>query len=52
MIIVTHEMGFAKEVSNRVLFLDGGVIAEEGTAEQIFDNPQCERLKTFLSKVL
>ena len=52
MVIVTHEMGFAKEVSNRVLFLDGGVIAEEGTPEQIFDNPQCERLKTFLSKVL
>lgn len=52
MIIVTHEMGFAREVSNRVLFLDGGVIAEEGTPEQIFEHPQCERLKSFLSKVL
>ena len=52
MVIVTHEMGFAREVSNRVLFLDGGVIAEEGTPEQIFAHPQCERLKSFLSKVL
>ena len=52
MVVVTHEMGFAREVSNRVMFLDGGVIAEEGTPEQIFTNPQCERLKTFLAKVL
>ena len=52
MVIVTHEMGFAREVSNRVLFLDGGVIAEEGSPEQIFEHPQCERLKSFLSKVL
>ena len=52
MVIVPHEMGFAREVSNRVLFLDGGVIAEEGTPEQIFEHPQCERLKSFLSKVL
>ncbi len=52
MVVVTHEMGFAREVSNRVIFLDDGVIAEEGTPEQIFDNPQCDRLKTFLSKVL
>ena len=52
MVVVTHEMGFAREVSNRVLFLDGGVIAEEGTPEQIFEHPQCERLRTFLSKVL
>ena len=52
MVVVTHEMGFAREVSNRVMFLDGGVIAEEGTPEQIFGNPQCERLKTFLAKVL
>ena len=52
MVVVTHEMGFAREVSNRVLFLDGGVIAEEGTPEQIFEHPQCERLKSFLSKVL
>ncbi len=52
MVIVTHEMGFAREVSNRILFLDEGVIAEEGTPKQIFENPQSERLKTFLSKVL
>jgi len=52
MVVVTHEMGFAREVSNRVMFLDGGVIAEEGTPEEIFDNPQCERLQSFLAKVL
>ena len=52
MVVVTHEMGFAREVSNRVMFLDGGVIAEEGTPEQIFGDPQCERLQTFLAKVL
>ena len=52
MVVVTHEMGFAREVSNRVMFLDGGVIAEEGTPEQIFTNPQCDRLKSFLAKVL
>ena len=52
MVVVTHEMGFAREVSNRVMFLDDGLIAEEGTPEQIFGNPQGERLKTFLSKVL
>ena len=52
MVVVTHEMGFAREVSNRVMFMDEGIIMEEGTPEQIFDNPQCERLKTFLSKVL
>lgn len=52
MVVVTHEMGFAKEVSNRVMFMDEGIIMEEGTPEQIFDNPQCDRLKTFLSKVL
>lgn len=52
MVVVTHEMGFAREVSNRVLFLDGGVIAEEGTPEEIFGNPKCERLRTFLAKVL
>ena len=52
MVVVTHEMGFAREVSNRVLFLDGGVIAEEGTPEEIFGNPKCERLKMFLTKVL
>ena len=52
MIVVTHEMGFAREVANRVIFLDDGVIAEENTPAEIFGNPQCERLKTFLSKVL
>ena len=52
MVVVTHEMGFAREVSNRVIFLDNGVIAEIGTPEEIFENPKCERLQTFLSKVL
>ena len=52
MVVVTHEMGFAREVSNRVMFMDEGVIMEEGTPEEVFGNPQCERLKTFLSKVL
>ena len=52
MVVVTHEMGFAREVSNRVLFMDDGVVAEEGSPEDIFGNPQCERLKTFLAKVL
>ncbi len=52
MVVVTHEMGFAREVANRVFFMDGGGILEEGTPEQIFDYPQEERTKTFLSKVL
>ena len=52
MVVVTHEMGFAREVSNRVMFLDDGLIAEEGTPEEIFGNPKCERLQTFLAKVL
>ncbi len=52
MVVVTHEMGFAREVSNRVLFLDGGVIAEEGTPDEIFGAPKCERLRSFLAKVL
>ena len=52
MVVVTHEMGFAREVSNRVLFMDDGVIAEEGTPEEIFQNPKCERLQSFLAKVL
>ena len=52
MVVVTHEMGFAREVANRVLFVDEGVIMEEGTPEQIFQNPQNERTKSFLSKVL
>ena len=52
MVVVTHEMGFAREVANRVFFMDGGGILEGGTPEQIFDHPQEERTKTFLSKVL
>ena len=52
MVVVTHEMGFAREVANRVFFMDGGGILEEGTPEQIFEHPQEERTKAFLSKVL
>ncbi len=52
MAIVTHEMGFAREVADRIIFIDEGVIAEEGTPEEIFGNPKCPRLKDFLSKVL
>lgn len=52
MVVVTHEMGFAREVSDRVLFMDGGYIVEEGQPEQIFDHPQNERTKAFLGKVL
>ena len=52
MIIVTHEMEFARDVSDRVIFMDKGVIAEEGTAEQIFTNPQKERTKEFLMRAL
>ncbi|MBR4711731.1 MAG: amino acid ABC transporter ATP-binding protein [Clostridia bacterium] len=52
MVVVTHEMGFAREVANRVVFLDDGVIVEEGDPHNIFYNPQSERLKSFLSKVL
>ena len=52
MVVVTHEMGFAREVANHVFFMDGGGILEEGTPEQIFDHPQEERTKAFLSKVL
>ncbi len=52
MIIVTHEMEFAKEVSERVIFMDQGVIAEEGTPQQIFENPQQERTKVFLQRFL
>lgn len=51
-VIVTHEMNFAKEVSDRVLFMDEGMIVESGTPKQIFDNPQNPRTKLFLSKVL
>ncbi len=52
MAVVTHEMGFAREVADRVLFLDQGVIAEEGTPQDIFGNPQNPRTKAFLSKIL
>ncbi len=52
MVVVTHEMGFAREISDRVIFLDEGKIAEEGTPADIFGNPKCERLRTFLAKVL
>ena len=52
MIVVTHEMGFAREVSNRVLFMDEGIIMEDNAPQELFSNPQCERLKSFLSKVL
>ena len=52
MAVVTHEMGFAKEVASRVIFMDAGKIVEEGTPEEIFENPRNERLKTFLAKVL
>lgn len=52
MVLVTHEMGFAREVATRVIFTDAGVIEEEGTPDQIFNHPKSERLKTFLSKVL
>lgn len=52
MVIVTHEMGFAKEVADRVLFVDGGQILEDGTPAQVFDAPSSDRTKLFLSKIL
>lgn len=52
MAVVTHEMGFAREVADRVLFIDQGIIMEEGTPDEVFGNPQCPRLKDFLSKVI
>jgi polar amino acid transport system ATP-binding protein len=52
MVVVTHEMGFAREVADRVLFMDEGVILEEGTPEQIFSSPKHPRTKDFLDKVL
>ncbi|MGK0551230.1 amino acid ABC transporter ATP-binding protein [Enterococcus faecalis] len=52
MVIVTHEMGFAKEVANRVMFIDGGNFLEDGTPQQVFENPQNPRTKDFLDKVL
>lgn len=51
-VIVTHEMGFAKEVSTRVMFMDGGGILEEGTPDQVFNHPQNQRTKEFLNKVM
>ena len=52
MVVVTHEMGFAKEVGDRVLFVDGGYILEEGTPEQVFEHPSNPRTQSFLSKIL
>ena len=52
MVVVTHEMGFAREVATRVMFMDGGSFVEENAPEEFFANPKNERLKTFLSKVL
>ena len=52
MVVVTHEMGFAREVANRVMFINDGVIQEEGTPQEIFGNPKSQRLQEFLSKVL
>lgn len=51
MIVVTHEMGFARDVADRVVFMDGGVIVEQGTPEEVFDNPQSERTKDFLGHI-
>jgi polar amino acid transport system ATP-binding protein len=52
MVVVTHEMGFAREVGSRLLFMDQGVIMEEGEPRAVFENPQHERTQAFLSKVL
>lgn len=52
MVVVTHEMGFAREVGTRVVFMDGGSILEENIPKELFTNPRCDRLKDFLSKVL
>ena len=52
MVVVTHEMGFAREVGTRVMFMDAGVIMEENTPAELFAHPQCERLQSFLAKVL
>jgi polar amino acid transport system ATP-binding protein len=52
MVVVSHEMGFAKEVADRVIFMDEGKIVEEGTPDQLFNNPREERTRVFLSKVL
>ncbi|MPN55860.1 Glutamine transport ATP-binding protein GlnQ [bioreactor metagenome] len=52
MVVVTHEIGFAREVGSRILFMDNGLIAEEGTPQEILNNPQNGRTREFLSKVL
>ena len=52
MVVVTHEMGFAREVGTRLIFMDGGVIVEEGYPKEVLENPQMERTQSFLSKVL
>jgi len=52
MVVVTHEMGFARKAANRMLFMDGGALIEEGDPESFFDNPREERLRTFLSQIL
>jgi ABC-type histidine transport system ATPase subunit len=52
MVVVTHEMGFAREVASRVIFMENGRVLEENTPEQFFTNPQSDRLKEFLGKVL
>ena len=52
MVVVTHEMGFAREVGSRVLFMDGGAVLEENTPAELFEHPQCQRLQSFLAKVL
>jgi ABC-type histidine transport system ATPase subunit len=52
MIVVTHEMGFAKEVSSRVIFLDQGLIIENGTPQEVFESPKTERFKTFVAAMM
>ena len=52
MVVVTHEMGFAREVGDKVLFLEDGIIMEQGTPDEIFNHPKTERLQNFLAKVL
>ena len=52
MVIVTHEIGFAREVADRVIFMDGGYIVEEGTPSEVFSSPKAQRTKDFLDKVL
>ena len=52
MVVVTHEMGFAREVGDRIFFIDGGVISEQGTPDELFGHPQQPRTREFLSKVL